>query len=48
MKKLSNIFGLAGIILVAAALIWYSISKLWEVSNWILLILGIAGLAHFL
>ncbi|MCB0281478.1 MAG: Gldg family protein [Calditrichae bacterium] len=48
MKKLSNIFGLAGIILVAAALIWYSISKLWEVSNWILLILGIAGLAYFL
>lgn len=48
MKKFVNIFGLAGIVLIAASLIWYSISKLWEVSNWILLILGVIGLGYFL
>jgi ABC-type uncharacterized transport system involved in gliding motility auxiliary subunit len=47
MKK-DNIIGISGLILVLAALIWYSISQIWAVTNWILLVLGIAGLGYYL
>lgn len=46
--KRDNIIGISGIVLVLASLIWYSISQIWGVANWILLVLGIAGLAYFL
>ncbi len=48
MKKIDNILGIAGIVFVAAALIWYSIVQVWKVYHWALLILGVAGLAYFL
>ncbi len=48
MKKYNSIIGIAAIILLAAALIWYSISKIWGVGHWILFVPGVAGLAYFL
>lgn len=46
--KRDNIIGIGGIVLILATLIWYSISQIWGMANWILLVLGIAGLADFL
>ena len=48
MKKIDNIIGIAGFVMTVAALIWYSITRLWEVYHWILLVLGVAGIAYFL
>ncbi len=48
MKKYINFIGIAGIVLLAAALIWFSISRIWGAGHWILLVLGAAGLAYFL
>ncbi len=48
MKKYINFIGIAGIVLFAAALIWFSISRIWGAGHWILLVLGAAGLAYFL
>ena len=48
MKKIENIAGIAGIVLLITSLIWYSISNLWQTVHWILLILGAAGIAYFL
>lgn len=48
MKKRDNIIGIAGFVLTFAALIWYSITRLFEIYHWILLILGLAGIAYFL
>ncbi|NOX88568.1 MAG: GldG family protein [Calditrichaeota bacterium] len=47
MKKLDNIIGIVGIVFVFAALIWYSISQVWQVYHWVLLLLGIIGLGYF-
>jgi len=46
--KRDNIIGIGGIVLLLASLVWYSISQIWGVTNWILLLLGVAGLAHYL
>ncbi|MBN2424805.1 MAG: GldG family protein [Calditrichaceae bacterium] len=46
MKKIEQISGLAGIILLAASLIWYSITYVWGAAQWILLVLGVAGIAY--
>lgn len=43
----NSIIGIGGIVLLTAAIVWYSISQMWGVGNWILLVLGIAGVAHF-
>lgn len=48
MKKIENITGTVGILLVFAALIWYSITRLWEVYHWIFLIVGLIGVGYFL
>jgi len=48
MKKIDNIAGGAGLLLVIAALIWYSISKIWSAWHWALLIIGAAGVIYFL
>lgn len=47
MKKFDSIIGLSGMIFLIAALIWYSISKVWGLGQWILLALGIIGLIYF-
>lgn len=46
--KTENIIGTGGIVLVVASLIWYSISQIWGITNWILLVLGVAGLGYYL
>lgn len=46
MKK-NSIIGISGIILLIASLIWYSISQIWGTLNWLLMLIGIAGIAHF-
>ncbi len=46
--KRDNIIGIGSIILILASLVWYSISQIWGVANWILLVLGIGGLAYYL
>lgn len=43
----NSITGISGIILLAAAIIWYSISQIWGITNWILLVLGAAGIFYF-
>ncbi len=48
MKKIDNIAGGAGLLLLVAALIWYSISKIWSAWHWALLIIGAAGMIYFL
>ncbi len=48
MKTIDRIAGLAGLLLILAGLIWYSISKIWGVPQWVFLILGIVGLGYFL
>jgi len=48
MKKIDNIIGGLGLLLVVAALIWYSITRLWEIYHWIFLVLGLIGAGYFL
>ncbi|MBD3224472.1 MAG: hypothetical protein GF313_07070 [Caldithrix sp.] len=48
MKLLDKITGIAGILLVLAAMIWYSIGKIWGTFHWIFLILGILAVGYFL
>ena len=48
MKKIENIAGIAGVVLLIAALIWYSITNLWETIHWVLLVGGVAGIGYFL
>ncbi len=48
MKKFDSVTGLVGMILLIAALIWYSISKVWGLGHWILLVLGIIGIMYFI
>ncbi len=48
MKKIDNIIGGAGIVLMIASLIWYSIGKIWGTWHWALLVLGAAGVIYFL
>ena len=48
MKKTDNIIGIAGIVFVFAALIWYSINRVWAVYHWILLIAGLIGVGYYI
>ncbi len=48
MKKLDSIIGGAGIVLMIAALIWYSIGKIWSTVHWILLIAGAIAVIYFI
>ena len=48
MKKMDNIIGGVGLFITIAALIWYSITRVWEMYHWILIVLGVAGLAYFI
>jgi ABC-type uncharacterized transport system involved in gliding motility auxiliary subunit len=48
MKKLDYILGGIGVFLTAVSLIWYSITRVWEVYHWILIVLGIGALGYFL
>ena len=47
MKKLDYILGGIGVFLTAVSLIWYSITRVWEVYHWILIVLGIGALGYF-
>lgn len=48
MKKINQIIGGLGIVLLIASVVWYSISKIWGTPQWILSISGIAGVIYFL
>ena len=48
MKKMDNIIGGAGLFVTIATLIWYSITRLWEIYHWILIVLGVVGLGYFI
>jgi len=48
MKKVDNIIGGVGIVLMIAALIWYSIGKIWGIAHWILLVVGALGIIYYL
>lgn len=48
MKKTDNIIGIVGIVFVFAALIWYSINRVWAVYHWILLIAGLIGVGYYI
>lgn len=48
MKKMDNIIGGAGLLVSLAALIWYSITRVWEIYHWILIVFGVAGIAFFI
>ncbi|RLD14848.1 hypothetical protein DRI50_04790 [candidate division KSB1 bacterium] len=48
MKKIDNIIGITGIVFVFAALIWYSINRVWAAYHWILLIAGLLGIAYYI
>lgn len=48
MKKIENIIGSLGIVLFLTALIWYSITNVWEYYHWIFMVTGLAGIAWFL
>jgi ABC-type uncharacterized transport system involved in gliding motility auxiliary subunit len=48
MKNQDKIIGVAGIILFLFSLVYYSIQSVWEVLNWITLVLGLAGLGWFI
>jgi ABC-type uncharacterized transport system involved in gliding motility auxiliary subunit len=47
MKKLENIAGILGGILLAFPTIWYTISKLWGPMQWAMLALGTLSLGYF-
>ena len=47
MKKMDNLVGGVGLLVTIAALIWYSITRVWEIYHWILIVIGIAGLGYF-
>jgi gliding motility-associatede transport system auxiliary component len=47
MKK-DNIIGITAVVLIVASLIWYSISQIWGVVNWILLVLGVGALGYYM
>ncbi len=48
MKKYINIIGLAALVLMAAALIGFSIARVWALWNTVTLVLGIAGTVYFI
>ncbi|MEJ2053159.1 MAG: GldG family protein [Calditrichaceae bacterium] len=48
MKKMDNIIGGVGLVLTIGTLIWYSITRLWEIYHWILIVLGAAGIGYFI
>lgn len=48
MKKMDNLVGGVGLLVTIAALIWYSITRVWEIYHWILIVIGIAGLGYFI
>ena len=48
MKKMDNIIGGAGLFLTIATLIWYSITRIWEIYHWISIVLGVVGLGYFI
>ncbi len=48
MKLQDKIIGTLGIILFLFSLVYYSIQNVWEVLNWITLILGLTGMGLFL
>ena len=48
MNKFENISGVTGLVLLVSALIWYSISKVWGVAQWVLIALAIVGIIYFL
>lgn len=47
MNKFDSITGLGGLVLLIATPIWYSITKVWGLWQWLLLAVGIIGLAYF-
>lgn len=44
----NSIIGISGMVLLMAAIIWYSISQIWGIANWIFLLVGITGIAYFI
>jgi ABC-type uncharacterized transport system involved in gliding motility auxiliary subunit len=48
MKNTSKIIGGAGLVLLLFSFVYYTIQNIWEVLNWITLILGIVGITYFL
>ena len=48
MKIIDKIFGILGIVLLVFSLVYYSIQNIWELLNWITLILGLLGTGYFL
>jgi len=48
MQTLKSYLGIIGMALLAASWIWYSISNIWGVVNWVLLVPGVAALGWFL
>jgi ABC-type uncharacterized transport system involved in gliding motility auxiliary subunit len=48
MKKMDNIFGGVGLFVTIATLIWYSITRVWEIYHWVLIVLGVLGIGYFI
>ena len=48
MKKMDNLVGGVGLLVTIAALIWYSITRVWDIYHWILIVIGIAGLGDLI
>ena len=48
MKLQDKIIGIAGTILFLFSLVYWSIQNIWELINWITLILGLGGAGYFL
>jgi ABC-type uncharacterized transport system involved in gliding motility auxiliary subunit len=48
MKKMDNIIGGVGLFVAIGTLIWYSITRVWEIYHWILIVLGVIGIGYFI
>ena len=48
MKRIDNIIGIVGAVLLLFSFVLYSIENIWGVINWITLLLGVIGIGYFL
>lgn len=48
MNNVTRISGIAGLVLVLAALIWYTINNIWGTIHWIFLVAGLGGIAYYI
>jgi ABC-type uncharacterized transport system involved in gliding motility auxiliary subunit len=47
MNNITRIIGIAGLVLVLAAFVWYTINNIWGTFHWIFLVLGLGGIVYY-